>query len=113
MRARMQEKYLGIFLSSYLDRRNPVGSFGGKLVEFLKKNHMHMQVLEVSAIKLPMRAIKQIVSHLKTLHNLKLVDWHLDEELKPVALEKKLVNMKKHLTYTFWPFRPISFSMKR
>ena len=60
-----------------------------------KENHMNMQILEVSANLIFSESKKSNVFHLKTIQNLKLVDWHLDEETQLVVFEKISSNIEK------------------
>ena len=57
-----------------------------------------MQLLEFSANQVSAESRK---THFKTIQNLKLVQWSLDEEMQPVAVEKTSSDTKKHHTYTW------------
>ena len=79
-----------------------------------QKNHMQRQVLELLAN--PVSAEKKIkVSRFKTVQILNFVDWNLDEEMQPLALEKKLILIQRSIIqrYNFSQLSPIKVSKKK
>ena len=77
----------------------------------LKKNHMNLQVLEISISQISAENKKIEVSLFQTFQNLKLIFCCLDEEMPLVAVEKSSITEKHHthtkllaiLAYQFLP----------
>ena len=76
----------------------PLGKFGDEWVRTSRRTLLMCNLLHFQPIKFPLRAMRHNVSRLKTVYKSKLVDWHLDEEIQLVVLEKNGFSSKKHHT---------------
>ena len=74
-----------------LDGRTPVGSFGDKWVGISRRSTCICKFWKSQTIKFQLTEPKTKVSDFRTIHKLKLVVWHIDEKMPPVAEEKNLI----------------------
>ena len=73
----------------------PLGKFGDEWVRTSRRTILMCNLLHFQPIKFPLRAMRHNVSRLKTVYKSKLVDWHLDEEIHLVVLEKKMSSVQR------------------
>ena len=109
----IDQLYTQMKLSRDLDGRNPFGSFGERWVKNSRRAMCICNFWISQPNNLQLRTVKLKVSTFKTIQNFEQVDWRLDEQMQPVAVENRLLIQRVIINLNnFGQFRPIKVPKK-